>query len=118
MRRSLLLLVLALAAFPSRAERCIAADGDSLRCGSERVRLNDIYAAELNEKGGRAAKKNLARFVDGQDIRLVRHGKDRYGRTLADVYLNGRKVEQHDVGPRAGNGSQSRAAPRHARRSH
>lgn len=104
-----------LVAAPALAERCRAADGDSLRCGAERVRLQDVYAAELNEQGGRAAKRNLAAIVDGREIRLARHGQDRYGRTLADVYVNGRKVEQRDIGPRAGNGTRSPSSPRRPR---
>jgi micrococcal nuclease len=102
--KCLALLAWLLLAPPALAERCRAADGDSLRCGVERVRLQDVYAAELNEKGGRAAKRALAAIVDGREIRLVRHGQDRYGRTLADVYVNGRKLVQSDIGPRTGNG--------------
>jgi endonuclease YncB( thermonuclease family) len=91
---------------------CRAVDGDSLRCGSERVRLYDVYAAELNEPGGREARANLQRWVRSGELRLVRHGKDRYGRTLADLYVNGRKIAQEDIGPRAGRGVRSRYASR------
>jgi len=42
----------------------------------------------------------------------VRRGQDRYGRTLADVYVNGRKIGQSDVGPRAGRGLRSGYATR------
>jgi len=109
---ALALAVLMLAATSARAERCRAADGDSLRCGPERVRLHDVYAVELNQAGGRAARRKLAELVDGRQVRLVRHGKDRYGRTLADVYVDGRKVVQADIGPRAGNGVKSGYAGR------
>jgi endonuclease YncB( thermonuclease family) len=105
-------LVFLFACSPALAERCRATDGDSLRCGGERVRLADVYAAELNQKGGRAAKRNLAALVDGRDVRLVRHGRDRYGRTLADVYVDGRRVVQSDIGPRSGNGARSGYATR------
>lgn len=36
---------------------------------------------------------------------LVPRGTDRYGRTLAEVYVDGRRIEQSDIGPRAGRGS-------------
>jgi len=35
---------------------------------------------------------------------LVPRGTDKYGRTLAEVYVDGR-IEQSDIGPRAGRGS-------------
>jgi hypothetical protein len=36
---------------------------------------------------------------------LVPRGTDKYGRTLAEVYVDGRRIEQSDIGPRAGRGS-------------
>ena len=96
-----------LAAAPALAERCKAIDGDTLQCGGERVRLYDVYAAEMNEAGGAEAKKNLQRRVNNREVELHRHGHDRYGRTLADVYVHGRKIRQSDIGPRAGRGTKS-----------
>lgn len=94
-------------AAPAHAERCRALDGDTLQCGPERVRLYDVYAAELNEAGGSEAKRNLQRRVAGRDVELHRHGRDRYGRTLADAYVDGRKIRQSDIGPRAGRGTRT-----------
>jgi len=91
---------------------CRAVDGDSLRCGAERIRLFDVYAAELNEPGGREARANLRRLIRSGELQIVRHGKDRYGRTLADVYVSGHKIVQEDIGPRAGRGTRSRYASR------
>jgi len=91
---------------------CRAVDGDSLRCGWERIRLYDVYAAELNEPGGREARANLRRLIRSGELRIVRRGKDRYGRTLADLYVNGRKIVQEDIGPRAGRGTRSGHASR------
>lgn len=78
---------------------CVAVDGDTLRCAPagqadkrERVRLLGIDAPELHEcprwrhcapGDGKASKAALARLVDGRQVRLIRHGTDRYGRTLA-----------------------------------
>ena len=78
-----------LAAAPAQADRCKALDGDTLQCGPERVRLYDVYAAEMNEAGGAEAKRNLQRRVNGKDVELHRHGHDRYGRTLAVVTCGG-----------------------------
>ena len=104
--RSALFLVVAFFALPVVAgERCIAIDGDTLVCNHKKVRLTNVYAAELNEAGGRAAKQRLDTLVRSGDVVLRPHGLDRYGRTLAEVYVNGRRIEQADIGARAGRGS-------------
>ncbi len=89
-------------------ERCIAIDGDTLVCNHEKVRLTNVYAAELNQPGGRAAKRRLQAFVTSGEVGLQPLGHDRYGRMLAEVYVNGRRIEQADIGPRAGRGAQWR----------
>ncbi|HEV8110431.1 MAG TPA: thermonuclease family protein, partial [Burkholderiales bacterium] len=87
------------------AERCIAIDGDTLVCNRQKVRLTNVYAAEMNQPGGSAAKKKLQALVHNREVGLVPHGHDRYGRILAEVYVDGRRIEQADIGPRAGRGS-------------
>lgn len=76
---------------------CTAVDGDTLRCGAERVRLIGIDAPEMpgHCQGARqcapgdpwASKAALQRLVRGRWVRLDRHGVDRYGRTLAYPYV-------------------------------
>lgn len=87
------------------AERCLAIDGDTLVCNRQKVRLNNVYAPELNEAGGSAAKRRLHALVRGGQVTLRPFGRDRYGRLLAEVYVDGRRIEQADIGPRAGRGS-------------
>lgn len=79
---------------------CTAIDGDTLRCGEERVRLIGIDAPELHgcprrricvPGDGNAAREALAVLVR-KPVRLRRFGKDRYGRTLAIAYAGGRNV--------------------------
>jgi len=89
-------------------ERCIAIDGDTLVCNHQKVRLTNVYAAELNEAGGYAAKRRMQTVIASGEVTLRPFGHDRYGRTLAEVYVNGRRIEQADIGPRAGRGSQWR----------
>jgi endonuclease YncB( thermonuclease family) len=77
--------------------QCTVIDGDTLRCGDERVRLIGIDAPELpgHCRSGRicapgsgpASKAALARAMRGQRVRLQRHGFDRYGRTLAFAFV-------------------------------
>ena len=82
-----------LTALAAAALFCTVTDGDTLRCGDERVRLIGIDAPELpghchhNRKcaDGDAAASTaaLVQLVRGRPVVLERHGRDRYGRTLA-----------------------------------
>ena len=102
-----ILFALAVLATPAFAgERCIAIDGDTLVCNRQKVRLTNVYAAEMNESGGSAAKRRMQTLISSGEVTLRPLGTDRYGRTLAEVYINGRRIEQSDIGPRAGRGSQ------------
>lgn len=104
---------LALAVLPSEAaRRCKAIDGDTIRCGRERIRLREVHAAERGTPGAEAARRALQRQLDAGEIRVRRRGKDGYGRTLGDVYVNGRRITQADVGPRGGQGAERRRPPR------
>lgn len=106
-------LTLALAASAAFG-KCIAVDGDTLVCERRKIRLVNVYAAEMHESGGPAAKKRMQALIAGKDVVIVPHGTDRYGRTLAEVYVDGRRIEQSDIGPRAGRGSGTRIHVRKA----
>lgn len=81
---------------------CTVTDGDTIRCGDERVRLTGIDAPELSghcRKGRQCApgngvesKANLVRVIGQRKVSVERMGTDRYGRTLAAVYLDGQNV--------------------------
>src|SRR5437667_9037908 len=113
--RSLCVVALWLACFTGAlaGERCLAIDGDTLVCSHRKVRLTNVYAAELNEAGGRAAKRRLQMLIASGAVALRPFGQDRYGRTLAEVYVNGRRIEQADIGPRAGRGARWRGDRHH-----
>ena len=86
MRASVLLflavLVVCVAARRTR-DRAIAIDGDTFRAPSgERVRLQNIDAPELHERGGSRAKWALQRELDS-GVRYERVATDAYGRTVA-----------------------------------
>lgn len=74
---------------------CTVTDGDTIRCGKERVRLLGIDAPEIHgcRRGrvcvpgdGQASKRSLVALIGGRKVRIERHGQDRYGRTLAYVW--------------------------------
>ena len=77
-----------------QAHQCRVTDGDTIRCGDERIRLLAIDAPELpgHCRKGRAcapgdpfaSKASLERAMKGL-LTIHRVGKDRYGRTLALV---------------------------------
>lgn len=88
-----------LALLAAAALSCTVTDGDTLRCGDERVRLIGIDAPEMpghcpqwrrcTPGDGAASKSALERLVRGRAIRLDRAGADHYGRTLAVAWAGG-----------------------------
>jgi micrococcal nuclease len=82
---------------------CLAIDGDTIVCrqGLDRVhlRLNGIDSPEMPGHCRRnrhcvagdpyAAKANAARLIAGHRVKWRNLGTDRYGRTIAEVYVNG-----------------------------
>jgi len=77
---------------------CTATDGDTLRCGAERIRLIGIDAPEMHgcprwrecaPGSGPQSKASLARLMRGHRVQIERFGKDRYGRTLAIAHAGG-----------------------------
>jgi micrococcal nuclease len=69
-------------------------DGDTLRVGADRIRLRGIDAPELTEPGGEAARQRLEQLLQEGPIRIVPYGQDVYGRTIADVFVDGRNVAE------------------------
>lgn len=71
-----------------------AVDGDTIDLDGERIRVLGVDTPEINchcqrECGmARAAKAFTAERLRGQ-VGIERHGKDRYGRTLARVTVDG-----------------------------
>ena len=62
--------------------------------GPERIRLRGINTPELSEPGGQAARQRLEQLLQEGPVRIVPHGQDVYGRTVADVFVNGRNVAE------------------------
>ena len=83
-------------------------DGDSIRCGAERVRIANIDAPEVAGSPKCGARRGYTAWCDyalgkragdalrarmaGHRVTIVRTGTDGYGRTLALVQVNGQDV--------------------------
>lgn len=74
---------------------CSITDGDTIRCGDERIRLSGIDAPETEQAKcesertrGLAAKERLRQLLS-RGFEVDREGVDRYRRTLATVRVNG-----------------------------
>jgi endonuclease YncB( thermonuclease family) len=75
-------------------EKIRVVDGDTIRIGRERVRIIGFDAPEMSQPRGPAAKARLDQLLRGGTVTMMRHGKDKYGRTLALVYVNGKNVAE------------------------
>ena len=62
-----------------------------------KIRLNAIDAPEQGQDFGQKSKEALADLVFGKEVRIETHGKDRYGRTIGDVYVGGTFVNEKMV---------------------
>lgn len=81
---------------------CQAIDGDTIRCGKEHIRLTAIDAPEMpgHCRQGRdcapgdpfASKAALAADLSSGTVAIHRLETDHYGRTVADVYVDGRSL--------------------------
>ena len=96
MTRALLLCLLALPAYAG----ILVTDGDTVRDGAEKIRLLDIDTPELRGKCDAErrlavlAMRRLEQLLSEGTAVIERHGKGRYGRTLARITVNGRDVGQ------------------------
>ena len=74
-------------------------DGDTLRVEKEgrdiKVRLYGIDTPERGQAYGNKAKKLTNALLRGRTVEVRPVETDRYGRTVALVYVNGQSVNQH-----------------------
>jgi len=77
-------------------------DGDTITCLDEnntqqKVRLAEIDAPELGQDFGKVARESLAEMVFGKTVTFQDEGKDRYGRWIGHVDVNGTNVNRQMV---------------------
>lgn len=78
---------------PGLAGRAVASDGDSLRIGTERIRLTGLDAPELDQtcwradgsewSCGRDARTLMTQLLGRGDLACAPEGTDRFGRSIA-----------------------------------
>lgn len=64
---------------------------------TERIRLSGIDCPEKGQAYGKRAKHTSLELVFGKEVTLQTHGKDKYGRTLADVLLSDGTTVNHTL---------------------
>jgi hypothetical protein len=69
-------------------------DGDTFAYGAERIRIKGIDTPEKSETGGFDASQRLDLLLREGPVMIIPQALDKYGRTLADVYVNDRNVAE------------------------
>jgi endonuclease YncB( thermonuclease family) len=61
---------------------------------TKRIRFNGIDTPEAGQPFGNNAKQFVSDRVFGRDVELIEHELDRYGRTIADVIIDGENLNR------------------------
>ena len=69
-------------------------DGDTIIVDNLTVRILKIDSPEKNQTYGKESKDYLSRLILFKKVKVVSSKIDKYGRTLADVCINGRSVAE------------------------
>jgi endonuclease YncB( thermonuclease family) len=77
-------------------------DGDTITCLDEnnqqqKIRMAEIDAPEIGQDFGKVSRDAMAGMVFGKTVEVVDDGKDRYGRWIGHVYVNGTDVNREMV---------------------
>lgn len=67
-------------------------DGDTFALNGLKVRLSGLDAPELGTPGGSEAAQHLAAILQEGQVTIVPRSRDIYGRTVADVFMNGQNL--------------------------
>lgn len=75
-------------------QQIVVLDGDTIRIGSDRIRLRGIDTPELSESEGLAAKQRLDQLLHSGPVRVIPRGRDIFDRLVADVFVNDQNVAE------------------------
>jgi endonuclease YncB( thermonuclease family) len=76
---------------------CRALDGQTLRCGQERVSVQGVYAPAIDLPGGKEAKRRLQQRIGSGKVLIFRLERDMYGQTVGMVYVDGARIRQSEI---------------------
>ena len=75
-----------------------AIDGDTIEINKEKIRFGGINSPERNEVGYKLAKDKLTEKIKNKTLVCMREkDKDRYGRTVAECFVNGQNLSSFMV---------------------
>lgn len=69
-------------------------DGNTFAYGAERIRIKGIDTPEASETGGFEASQRLDLLLREGPVTIIPQALDKYGRTLADVFVNDQNVAE------------------------
>ncbi len=77
-------------------------DGDTITCLDEnnqqqKIRMAEMDAPELGQDFGKVSRDAMASMVFGKTVEVVDDGKDRYGRWIGHIYVNGTDVNRQMI---------------------
>ena len=82
-------------------ENIFVVDGDTIKgnVDSKRItiRLVEIDAPEMDQPFGVESKKFLEKLIENKKVTLITEGKDRYGRTLGELFVNKDNINEKMV---------------------
>ena len=82
-------------------ENIFVVDGDTIKgnIDSKRItiRLVEIDAPEMDQPFGVESKRFLEKLIENKKVTLIAEGKDRYGRTLGELFVNKNNINEKMV---------------------
>lgn len=71
-------------------------DGDTFETASRKhpVRLANVDAPERGKPGAGGAKEDLQRMIGGEEVKIDTVARDKYGRSVANVYKGRESVNK------------------------
>jgi endonuclease YncB( thermonuclease family) len=61
------------------------------------VRLRGIDCPEVGEGSGSKAKQYAVERIEGKNVKLKTYGKDKFGRTIGDIFLENGKLFNQEL---------------------
>ena len=82
-------------------ENIFVVDGDTIKgnVDSKRItiRLVEIDAPEMDQPFGVESKRFLEKLIENKKVTLIAEGKDRYGRTLGELFVDKDNINEKMV---------------------